>query len=340
MDNKNNKVNFNGIILYLSNERINNNNKEYFCNYIEDCKIIINKGNYTKLNNKMFKFDDEINYNNYDFSDRFINIKIIISLLEIFDLTKLNTHNIHDFFNNNKKKYNIWKYLSESEYINCNVPSNYDKLVILRICLTYSWEECLYDLLNNCLNNNKNYKTFIWIDIFCVNQFNQDIKMKGLNNIDKAYYIADIYNISSLKAFERYWCFYEMSLNKKSKDGFILNETNLVKSDKIANIIKKIIDNIFNNNNNFDSDNNIIYKYMLEFQKIKEFKKNKFSLKNAKIKYNKDKYFIESKIINKYNTIEEYEKRLNMYIYLMIYRDDMKHLYLANKIMNFPLNEL
>lgn len=79
---------------------------------------------------------------------------------------------------------------------------------------------------------------------------------------------------------------------------------------------------------------------MLEFQKIKEFKKNKFSLKNAKIKYNKDKYFIESKIINKYNTIEEYEKRLNMYIYLMIYRDDMKHLYLANKIMNFPLNEL
>ena len=76
-----------------------------------------------------------------------------------------------------------------------------------------------------------------------------------------------------------------------------------------------------------------IYKYILEFQKIKEFDKNKFSLKNAKITYDSDKKIIENRIIESYGPIQEFEKRMNIYIYLVKYRDDTKFVYLANRIM-------
>lgn len=78
-----------------------------------------------------------------------------------------------------------------------------------------------------------------------------------------------------------------------------------------------------------------IYEFILEFYKTDEFNKNKFSLKNADVKYINDKNYIENEILNKYKTIEEYEKRINIYIYLILYRNDLKYVYLANKIMNF-----
>lgn len=308
------------------------------CNdYIDKINIIVNKNNNLKLNYKMVKMiedKDVINYNNYDFSDKFINIKVIISLLEFFNLTKFNTHEIYEFFKNNKKKYNIWKYIYNSEHIHCQTSSNYEKFVILRNCLSYSWEECLYDLLKECLNNNRCYKTFIWLDIFCVNQFNEKIKSEGLNNIDHAYHIADVYNISSFLAFERYWCCYEMSLKKKSIDGTIINCNNDLNT-KITNVLNNLFNSVFNNSELLYNENcnKYIYKYILEFQKIKEFDENRFNLENAKITYDKDKYFIQEKIINRYGTIYEYEKRMNIYIYLIKYRDDRKYVYLANRIM-------
>lgn len=324
------------IKLYNENDVFSGKCGERCINYINNINIIGNKNNNLKLNYNMIKTinKDIINYNNYDFSDKFINIKVIISLLEFFNLTNFSAHKIHKFFDDNKEKYNIWKYLNNSEYIKCNIPSNYEKFVILRICLSYSWEECLYDLLKECLNNNRCYKTFIWIDIFCVNQFNEKMKLKGLNNIDYAYHMADIYNISSEAAFGRYWCCYEMSIKKKSIDGIIINNNDNLNPD-ISNILSNIFNNIFNDINLLYKEDckKYIYKYILEFQKIKEFEKNKFSLKKAKIKYDKDKIFIENKIIKKYCTLKEYEKRMNIYIYLITYRDDMKYVYLANRIM-------
>lgn len=142
------------------------------------------------------------------------NCNIIYNKMEEHTFIKLDTH-IFDFFKENKLKYNIWKLLNISEYIHYNESFQYDKRFIIRLCLSYSWKECLYDLLIKCLNNSDSYKTFIWIDIFCVNQFNDYIKNKGLNRINDIYYVADIYDISSLEAFKRYWCCYEMSLKKK-----------------------------------------------------------------------------------------------------------------------------
>lgn len=311
---------------------------EQCINYTNNISVIINKNNDLKLNYKMINFEnnDLIKYDNYDFSERFLNLKVIISLLEFFDLKKFSTYEIYNFFNNNKEKYNIWKYLYNIEYIHYKTPSNYKINFILRICLSYSWEECLYDLLKRCLNvNNASYKIFIWIDIFCVNQFNNDIKLKGLDKIDNVYYIADIYNISSLKAFERYWCCYEMSLKKKAIDGIFLDINGSYKINKYSVKLKELFDNVFYNNILLykDKENSNIYKYISEFQKIKDFEENKFSLEKAKITIDTDKIFIEERIKKRYRTIEEYEKRMNIYIYLIKYRDDMKYVYLANRIM-------
>lgn len=338
--NLNMDIKFNNFSINLSNNaEFTENDKQYFIEYIKKTKIILNKNNseLVNLNYKMINFDknDTIKYNNYDFSNRFLNIKVIISLLEIFKLTSLNTYKILDFFKENIEKYNIWKYLDNTEYISSNLLENYDIFVISRICLSYSWQECLYDLLVQCLNN-KTYKIFIWIDIFCINQFSDEIKAKGLNNIEHAYYISDIYNISSMEAFDRYWCCYEMSLEKKATDSIILNKNKLIKIDDVHNQkLKKIFNKTFNNNTLFDNNNNDnISKYILNFQNVNEFKENKFLLKNAKITKPEDKKYITNKILKRYKIIEEYEKRLNIYIKLIIYRDDMTYSYLANKIMN------
>lgn len=138
-------INLNEINIQLSNDSddFKGNNKQYCIDYINNTYIIQNKGNFSKLNNKMFKFDETINFYNYDFSDRFFNINVIISLLKIFNLTTSNTYEIYKFFDDNKEKYNIWKYLNNAEYIYCNTPSEYDLFVIFRVCLSYSWKECL-----------------------------------------------------------------------------------------------------------------------------------------------------------------------------------------------------
>lgn len=333
-------INFNKIIFLSNDINITENDKKYIYDHIKEKenKLIYNKGQFLKLNREMFEFNKEINFENYDFSERFLNIKNIISLLEIFNLTSSNTYEIHNFFHKNRTRYNIWKYLNNSEYVNCNL-SEYNTLVFSRICISYSWNECLYSILKECLNKNRTYKLFIWIDIFCVNQFNEKIKKKGLDKIDDVYHIADFYVISSSKAFERYWCCYEMSLKKNSIDIILLDTKELSKSKINMSILEKLFNNIFDNNIIlFNKDNIRIYKYISEFQKIKEFEKNKFSLKNAKISYDSDKKIIEDKIIKKYSTIEEYEKRINIYIYLITYRDNVSYGYLANKIMNLPLN--
>lgn len=324
-------------IICLSNEinGITENDKKYIYEHIKENKLIYNKGQFLKLNYEMFEFDNEINFENYDFSERFLNIKSIISLLEIFNLTSSNTYEICDFFYRNGIKYNIWKYLNNTEYVTCDL-SEYNTFVFSRICISYSWNECLYIILKECLNKTRTYKLFIWIDIFCVNQFNEKIKKKGLDKIDDVYHIADFYIISSSKAFERYWCCYEMSLKKKSIDIILINKE-LSKSKIIMNILEKLFENIFDNNNIlFNKDNIRIYKYILEFQKINELMENKFSLKNAKISYDNDKKIIEDKIIKKYGTIEEYEKRINIYFYLITYRDNVSYGYLANRIMDLP----
>lgn len=321
----------------LSNDgKFTKEEEQYFTEYIKETEIISNKNNneFLNFNYKMINFDknDIIKYNNYDFSNRFINIKVIISLLEIFKLTSLNTYKIFDFFNKNKEKYNIWKYIDNTEYVHCNLSLDYDNFVITRICLSYSWKECLYDLLVQCLNS-RIYKMFMWIDIFCVNQFNDEIKIKGLNNIDNAYYICDIYNISSLDAFDRYWCCYEMSLEKKAMDSFILNKNKLIKINTHEQKLKEIFKQIFNDNTLYsNNNNNKIEGYISNFQNI--FKENKFLLKDAKITKSEDKKYITDRILKRYKIIEEYEKRINIYIKLITYRDDMSYSYLANKIMN------
>lgn len=331
------EINFDKIDVQLSNNSsdFNEKDKEYFINYIEKCKIINNKGNFLKLRNEMFTFDNILNYKNYDFSERFINLNVIISLLEIFNLTYLNTYKIYEFLNENKEKYNIWKYINSAEYIHYNSPCNYNKLAIVRLCLSYSWQECLYELLQKCLNKNRTYKTFIWIDIFCVNQFNNKIKNKSLNKINDVYYVADIYNISSLDAFGRYWCCYEMSLEKKATDTILINKKEL--SKKIIYELKNIFNNIFGKSMLYDENNKEnnekIQEYILEFQKKEEFKKNKFSLKNVDITKPEDKIFINSNILNRYKTMKEFENRINIYIYLIKYRDNVEYGYLANQIM-------
>lgn len=203
-------INVNNITINLYNDsnKFTDDDIQYFIKYIEKTKIINNKNNFLKLDN------------------------------EIFNLTSLNTYEICDFFYKNKKKYNIWKYLNNSEYVN-DSSLEYDNFVIIRLCITYSWEECLYDLLDMCLKKNRVYKIYIWIDVFCVNQFNNKIKMKGLNKIKNIYYIADIYNISSIKALGRYWCCYEMSLNKKANDIIILNNKGIIKENMQNEELKK-----------------------------------------------------------------------------------------------------
>lgn len=234
------------IKLYNDSNIFSGDNKIKINKYIDDIDIIYNRKEKLKLNYEIIKFDNNINYNNYDFSDRFININVIIYLLEFFYLKTLNTYNIYEFFKKNKMKYNIWSYLYSSEYISYDIKPIYDKFAILRLCLSYSWKECLYDLLKRCLDVNRCYKTFIWIDIFCVNQFNEKIKQKGLNKIEDIYHIADVYNISSFDAFKRYWCCYEMSLKKKSIDGTIINYNDDI-DPKIENILNNLFDNVFNN---------------------------------------------------------------------------------------------
>lgn len=331
-------INLNNITIKLYNDskQFTEDDIQYFQKYVEESKIINNKNNFLKLNNKIFGFDEKINFENYDFSDRFFNIKIIMALLEIFNLTSLDTYEIYNFFCKNKKKYNIWKYLNSSEYIN-DSSLEYDNFVIIRLCITYSWKECLYDLLNQCLKKNRVYKIYIWLDIFCVNQFNSEIKMKGLNKIKNIYYIADIYNISSMEAFNRYWCCYEMSLNKKANDIIILNKNEIIK-DKINNEeLKEIFNEIFKNDKLFCENNKEIEKYVIEFKNNEKLKKNKFSLKNVNITRIEDKDYINNKILERYKTISEYEKRIDIYIKLIIYRDDMSYGYLANKIMNYNI---
>lgn len=328
-------INFNEIVIYLSDETDNftENDKKYFHKYIETTKIINNMANSLKLNDKIFEFDEKINYNNYDFSDRFLNLRSIISLLEIFNLTTLNTYEICNFFYENKMKYNIWKYLNITEYVTYD-SLDYDDFVLIRVCISYSWKECLYDLLKKCLNKSRSYKIFIWIDLFCVNQFNEKIKKKGLDKIDNVYGISDIYSISSLDAFKRYWRCYEMSLKKDFIDGGLINKADIKMNINLK--LKENFNKVFNNDNILlYNDDNKIKEYVLEFNKIKEFKKNNFELKKADITYEKDKKFIENKILEKYKSIEEYENRINIYIYLIMYRDDMSYSYLANKIMNY-----
>lgn len=238
------KKDFN-VNIELSNNSINfrEKNRDNFVDYINNLGIIFNQGSFSILNDKMFEFNKNLNFNNYDFSERFLNLRVIMSLLKIFNLTNKNTYEIFEFFDNNKQKYNIWKYLNDTEYIHCDAKSNYNKSAIIRICLSYSWKECLYNLLNEILNKScKNFKVFIWIDIFCVNQFNEKIKKKGLDKIKNVYYIADIYIISSLKAFSRYWCCYEMSLEKKAIDGILISRDDFYRSD----IHKQKLDEIFN----------------------------------------------------------------------------------------------
>lgn len=329
---------FNNINIKLYNEskKFTKYDINYFQKYIKQTKIINNKFNFLKLNNEMFEFDEKINFSNYDFSKRFFNIKVIMSLLEIFDLTTLNTYQIKDFFYKNKEIYNIWKYLNDSEYINYNISSDYDEFVITRLCISYSWKECLYELLEYCLKQNRVYRIYIWIDVFCVNQFNDDIKTKGLEKIKDVYYIADIYNISSIEAFSRYWCCYEMSLNKIATDSIILNKKNIIKNIEHDNELKNIFNRMFKNDLLFcDENDEKIKKYIIEFQNNLKIKENIFSLTNVNITNIQDKDYINNKILEKYKTIEEYEKRIDIYIKLITYRDDMSYGYLANKIMNF-----
>lgn len=324
------QIDFNKVNIKLSEDDIFFEDKDELNNYIDKIDIINNKGNFQTLSKELFKYDDNINYNSYNFSDRFFNINVLIVLLEIFNLTDKNTYKIYDFFKDNKDIYNIWNFLNKSEYISYKVMSkDYKKICIMRVCLSYSWNECLYNLLKKCLNNNRCYKTFIWIDIFCVNQFNEEIKLKGLKNIDSVYSIADVYNISSLNAFERYWCCYEMSIKKESVDGILLY--NIKNSDIKIKLLKSLFEDIFKNI--LDNDSIKIYEFINKFQEIKEFNRKKFSLTNSKITYNSDKIIIENKIKEKYGTLGEYEKRMNIYIYLIKYRDDMKYVYLANRIM-------
>lgn len=329
------EVNFNEIVVNLSNEfnGFIQYNKQSFCKYIEHCEIINNKGKSSILNNKMFEFDEKINFNNYDFSERFLNLKVIISLLEIFNLTSLNTYKIKDFFDKNRFKYNIWKYLNNTEYINFD-SLKYKKKYIIRMCISYSWEECLYELLKKSLDKSSSYKIFIWVDLFCVNQFNDKIKMKGLNNIDYAYSISDIYNISSIKAFNRYWCCYEMSIEKRAIDGILINKLQFDIKKKINQKLKEIFSEIFKDKLSYLNNKDKIKEFILIFQNSDEFNKHKFSLKNANISINKDKEYIDEKILKKYKTIEEYENRINVYMYLILYRDDITYFYLANNIMN------
>lgn len=77
-----------------------------------------------------------------------------------------------------------------------------------------------------------------------------------------------------------------------------------------------------------------VSKFIKEFLKAEEFKNNFFYISKAEITRKEDKVFIEKNIIDKYKTFKEYEKKVNIYIYLMIYRYDVKYGKLANYIMS------
>jgi len=156
--------------------------------------------------------------------------------------------------------------------------------------ITYSWENNVYNLIKRLSIIYKN----IWLDIVCINQFDEITKNKQLLELQYAYQCCDCYYVDGLTTLKRYWCCFEIAtvfkFNENVNSNFNVGDDYFKESEKI----------------------NISYLPKNVYEHLKKTYNSKyFKLNESKITYEKDKIFINNNILKWYNNFDNYENTVN-----------------------------
>lgn len=264
---------------------------------------------------------EESNLENTDLSKYCLNISQVCSFLIKYKLTGSNTYQILEFMKKHKKEINLMKEFSYRSLLNNENLENFDttgreKYKNGYLCLSYSWKENLY-----CLLNEINGYSFIWIDIFCVNQLDEKLKQKGLDQIEYAYSNCLIYFMTK-ESLKRYWCTYELSVFKKKMIEFhMINKTYIETNNDFNKIYLKFIEKMeyFNDKHlKYKTRISIMRKFYFKAIKYLDFKE-KFVLKEAKITFENDREYIEKEILKKYKKLKHFELEMNCLLIIIIF---------------------
>ena len=254
-----------------------------------------------------------------DLSDYYISLDYIMKYLEEHNLTEKNSYEILDYLTEQKLNPNI-QFVQDTSLEKIKIGDPTDPFKTPSVALTYSWGEVLYTILKyiRYILSDHNRQTKIWIDVFVVNQFDTEKNSYGLTNIERAYSSCDYYYISSHAALERYWCCFELSLAKRARDTSIVVSSSDGWSTGDLMYIEKKYKKHFGSGEKADTAKkpHLVKKMIDDLYALEDYR-NVFTLQNAKIKFEKDKKFINDCIIKQYGSLEVYEKTVNLIILIV-----------------------
>jgi len=270
-----------------------------------------------------------------DLSAYFIDMGYIAKYLEDHNLTDKTSYDVLNYLSENKLNPNITFY-QDSALEKVAFETHTSMYQKPKICLTYSWGEKLYPILDRLRKDLQDRKPLIWLDVFSVNQFDKDKKNYGLTNIQPAYSSCHFYYVSSFAALERYWCCFELSISKVAIENILLDQSNSPYSHESREFFLALFKKYFDD---FDSQKmppnrrEYIQPFIDELTASPHYTKA-FSLKNAKISFESDRMFINEQIRKKFQQIEDYQTMVNILIFVSACRTGAQHGMLVKEINN------
>lgn len=205
----------------------------------------------------------------------------LLSIDKLYDyiLTKNKSCNIYEFI---KQDYERLFFI---DYQFTIFNSNF-------ISISYSWSSNIKDLITSLMVFSKKVNiNYLWMDAFCIDQYDIKSRKAGLKAINYVYQKATYHLCINLRSLERLWCQYELAMRQNVKP----NSTMFLFSDNEKELILK---------NNI---NELIRIY-------------NFSFNNCYTTFTEDREYIENEINSHFKSVDIFDKQFKSNYMGAIYR--------------------